>query len=81
MNSIIIGNGADMPAYVEPIVTPGHEFSGKVVELGPDAAKVSLTVCKQSVCTLYIYDLTLFLTLRTVTSSSTNFFPSITNYK
>ena len=25
-----LGNGADVPQYVEPPVIPGHEFSGRV---------------------------------------------------
>jgi len=49
------GNGKDMPAYVEPVVTAGHEFSGRVVGLGEDAEKIhgvkmgDLTVSEQIV--------------------------------
>jgi len=34
------GNGSDLLPYVEPIVTPGHEFSGTVVQLGEQADKI-----------------------------------------
>ena len=36
----ILGNGSDIPSYVEPVVTPGHEFSGRVVALGDGAEQV-----------------------------------------
>ena len=38
--SLLIGDGGDIPAYVEPVVTAGHEFSGRVVALGEGAAEV-----------------------------------------
>ena len=38
--SFVSGNGADVPSYVEPVVTPGHEFSARVVQLGDGAAEV-----------------------------------------
>ena len=40
--SFVLGNGADVPSYVEPVVTPGHEFSARVVQLGVGAAEVRL---------------------------------------
>lgn len=40
--SFVSGNGADVPSYVEPVVTPGHEFSARVVQLGVGAAEVRL---------------------------------------
>ncbi|XP_023336628.1 uncharacterized protein LOC111707716 [Eurytemora carolleeae] len=49
------GNGADVPSYVEPVVTPGHEFSARVVQLGAGAAELhgvkigDLTVSEQIV--------------------------------
>ncbi len=39
-NHINSGNGSDLLPYVEPVVTPGHEFSGTVVQLGEQADKV-----------------------------------------
>ncbi len=38
---MFLGDGADIPAYVEPVVTAGHEFSGRVVALGEGAEEVS----------------------------------------
>ena len=38
----MLGNGDDVPCYVEPVVTPGHEFSGRVVGLGEGAAEVGI---------------------------------------
>jgi hypothetical protein len=38
---VFLGDGADIPAYVEPVVTAGHEFSGRVVALGEGAEEVS----------------------------------------
>ncbi len=38
---VFSGDGADIPAYVEPVVTAGHEFSGRVVALGEGAEEVS----------------------------------------
>jgi len=49
------GNGSDVPCYVEPPVIPGHEFSGRVVKLGPGAKDLhgvevgDLTVSEQIV--------------------------------
>ena len=37
------GNGKDLLPYVEPVVTPGHEFSGTVVQLGEQADKVTIS--------------------------------------
>ena len=52
--SFVSGNGADVPSYVEPVVTPGHEFSARVVQLGVGAAEVRLVTldalqCKENV--------------------------------
>ena len=33
------GDGEGVPCYVEPPVIAGHEFSGRVVKLGPGAAE------------------------------------------
>jgi len=33
------GDGGDIPCYVEPVVTVGHEFSGTVVALGSGASE------------------------------------------
>ena len=35
-----VGDGKDIPGYVEPVVTAGHEFSGRVVALGEGAGEV-----------------------------------------
>jgi len=49
------GNGRDLPCYVEPPVIPGHEFSGRVVQLGEGAGELhgvqvgDLTVSEQIV--------------------------------
>lgn len=49
------GDGGDIPAYVEPVVTAGHEFSGRVVSLGEGAEELhgvkvgDLTVSEQIV--------------------------------
>lgn len=52
------GDGEGVPPYVEPPVIAGHEFSGRVVRLGPGAAEKhgvklgDLTVSEQIVpCT------------------------------
>ena len=31
---VVVGDGKDVPSYVEPPVIAGHEFSGRVVKLG-----------------------------------------------
>ena len=44
------------PSYVEPPVTPGHEFSGHVVALGPGAGEhhnVQIGMCITYVHNLY----------------------------
>lgn len=55
LSHFFIGDGKDIPAYVEAPVTPGHEFSGRVVALGEGAGELhgvalgDLTVSEQIV--------------------------------